>query len=46
MTFLKHLAAQGIHKLLTHYVHTGTVRDRQWPGRPRATTARKIVILR
>ena len=27
-------------KLMTRYVHTGTVRERQWPGRPHATTAR------
>ena len=27
-------------KLMTRYVHNGTVCDRQWPCRPRATTAR------
>ena len=31
---------QTIDKLMTRYVHTCTVRDRQWPGRSRATTAR------
>ena len=31
---------QTIHKLMTCHVHTGTVRDRQRPGKPRATTAR------
>ena len=31
---------QTIPKLMTCYVHTDTVRDRQRSGRPRATTAR------
>ena len=31
---------QTIHKFVTHYAHTGTVRDRQLPGRPHAMTAR------
>ena len=30
----------AIHKLMTRYVHTGQVRDRQRLGRPRATTVR------
>ena len=31
---------QTIHKLMTRYLHTGTVLDHQRPGRPRATTMR------
>ena len=36
----KNLLRHTIHKLMTRYGHTDTVRDRQRPGRPRATTAR------
>ena len=29
---------------MTRYVHTGTVRDRQHPGRPCATTTRNVIV--